>query len=207
MLKFLIIIAALVLLNLILIMLLKKHKNKMVAVLDVTAVLDSRIVDFIKTNLFDEYVLPSFVQKEIEKIKGNNKLINKLIANKKIKQVNKDYKKLTDYKFKLLKYAKDKGISIITTDFEINRMSVIRMLKVVNLNDLYNSLKQVILPGHTISILLLKEGKEQNQAIGLLDDGTTVVVENAKKFIGKEMPVRITSIMHTSNSKMIFAKI
>ena len=207
MLNFLVVIIALVLLNLILIMSIKKRKNKTVAVLDVTAVLDSRILDFIKINIFDEYLVPYFVQQEVEKIKGNNKLINKLKSNRKIKFVNKDYKKLTDYKFKLVKYAKDKNYSIITTDFEINRMAVIRMLKFINLNDLYNSLKQNILPGHTISILLSKEGKEQNQAIGLLDDGTTVVVEDARKFIGKEMPVRITSVMHTSNTKMIFAKI
>ncbi|WP_413853853.1 TRAM domain-containing protein [Candidatus Ruminimicrobium bovinum] len=201
------IITVLLLLNLIFIIFLRKHKNKTVAVLDVTAVLDSRIIDFIKTNLFDEYILPSFIQKEVERIKGNNKLINKLISNKKVTTVKKDYKKLTDYKFKLLKYAKDNELIIITDDFEINRMSVIRALNFVNLNDLYNSLKPIILPGHTISILISKEGKERNQAIGLLDDGTTVVVEDARKFIGKELPVRITSIMHTSNSKMIFAKI
>jgi len=201
------IITVLLLLNLIFIIFLRKRKNKTVAVLDVTAVLDSRIIDFIKTNLFDEYILPSFIQKEVERIKGNNKLINKLISNKKVTTVKKDYKKLTDYKFKLLKYAKDNKLIIITDDFEINRMSVIRALNFVNLNDLYNSLKPIILPGHTISILISKEGKERNQAIGLLDDGTTVVVEDARKFIGKELPVRITSIMHTSNSKMIFAKI
>ena len=201
------IISALVLLNLILLIFVKKCKNKIVAVLDMTAILDSRIEDFIKTNIFDEYVIPDFICKEVKKIKGNDKLISKLKNNKKIKIVNENYKKLNDYKFKLLKYAKENNKIIVTTDFEINRMATVRMLKFVNLNDLYNSLRPLILPGKTISILLSKEGKEQNQAIGLLDDGTTVVVENAKKFIGKEMPVRITSIMHTSNSKMIFAKI
>lgn len=201
------IIAFLILLNVILLIVIKNRKNKTIAILDVTAVLDSRIDDFIKTNIFDKCVIPYFVQKEVENIRGNNKLINKLKNNKRIKTVNKDYKKLTDYKFKILKYAKENNSIIITTDFEINRMATVRMLKFVNLNDLYNSLRPLILPGHTISILLSKEGKEQNQAIGLLDDGTTVVVENAKRFIGKEMPVRITSIMHTSNSKMIFARI
>ena len=184
----------------------KKDKRKL-AVLDMGAVLDSRLNDFIKINIFDEYIIPKFIQIEVEKIKGKNKLINRIKDNKKIKFVNKDYKKLTDHKFKLLKYSKEINATVITTDFEVNRMAIIRMLKFVNLNDLYNSLKPVILPGHTISILLSKEGKEQNQAIGLLDDGTTVVVENAKPFIGREMPVRITSIMHTSNTKMIFAKI
>lgn len=201
------IIIILILLNLGLLIFIKKYKNKIIAVLDVTAVLDSRIDDFIKTNIFDEYIIPSFVCKEIEKIKGNDKLISKLKNNKKVKTINKNYKKLTDYKFKLLKYAKDMNTLIVTTDFEINRMATLRMLKFINLNDLYNSLRPLILPGKTISILLSNEGKEPNQAIGLLDDGTTVVVENAKRFIGKEMPVRITSIMHTSNSKMIFARI
>ena len=201
------IIIFLVLLNLVLLIFIKKHKNKMIAVLDVTSVLDSRIEDFIKTNIFDEYIIPYFVCKEVEKIKGNDKLTNKLTNNKKIKIVNKNYKKSNDYKFKLLKYAKDINAVIVTADFEINRMATVRMLKFVNLNDLYNSLRPLILPGKTVSILLSKEGKEQSQAIGFLDDGTTVVVENAKKFIGKELPVRITSIMHTSNSKMIFARI
>ena len=86
-------------------------------------------------------------------------------------------------------------------------MSVMQGIKVVDLNDMYERLKPTVLPGHKITIFLVKEGRDKNQAIGFLDDGTTVVVENGKNFVGKRVNIKITSMLHSSDNKMLFGKI
>jgi uncharacterized protein YacL len=107
----------------------------------------------------------------------------------------------------MIKLAKSLNAKIITLNFNLNKMSVMQGIKVVDLNDMYERLKPTVLPGHKITIFLVKEGRDKNQAIGFLDDGTTVVVENGRNFVGKRVNIKITSMLHSSDNKMLFGKI
>ena len=107
---------------------------------------------------------------------------------------------------KLVKLAKLLGAMILTVDFNLNRVATIQNVRVLNINELANALKPVVFPGETMEIKLIKEGKEHNQAIGYLEDGTMVVVEEGRKFIGQTMKVAVTSVLQTQAGRMIFTK-
>jgi uncharacterized protein YacL len=161
------------------VLVLKKQK-KQIVVLDSSVVTDVRIVEFINCNLFDKVLLPKFIIKELENQKDKKTDIEKLKQNKRVEVVNNNYSTLQSENLKILKLAQEKKAKIITTNFELNKMALVKGIEVINLNDIYESLKPIVLPGYKVSVFLVKEGKEQNQAIGYLEDGTTVVVENAK---------------------------
>ncbi|GAB1402155.1 TRAM domain-containing protein [Elusimicrobiota bacterium] len=189
------------------VMLFIKKQKELVVILDSSAVTDIRIVEFIDCNLFDKVILPKFIIKELENQKDKKTDIEKLKNNKRVEIINNNYSNLQSENFKILKLAKEKKAKIITKNFELNKMAIVKGVEVINLNDIYESLKPIILPGHSLSVFLVKEGKEQNQAVGYLEDGTTVVVENAKRAIGTRNNVVITSIMQTSTNRLVFAKI
>lgn len=184
-----------------------KKQKMQVVVLDSSAITDARIVEFINCNLFDKVILPKFIIKELENQKDKKTDIEKLKQNKRVEIVNNNYSNLQSEKFKIIKLAQEKKAKIITTNFELNKMAAVKGIEVINLNDIYESLKPIVLPGYKVSVFLVKEGKEQNQAVGYLEDGTTVVVENAKRAIGTRNNVVITSIMQTSTNRLVFAKI
>ena len=184
-----------------------KKTKKQIVVLDGSAITDARIVEFINCNLFDKVLLPKFIINEFANKKERKSDIEKLKQNKKIEVVNDNYGNLQSENFKILKLARDRKAKIITANFELNKMALVNGIEIINLNDIYESLKPIVLPGYKLSVFLVKEGKEQNQAVGYLEDGSTVVVENAKRAIGTRNNVVITSIMQTSTNKLIFAKI
>jgi hypothetical protein len=95
---------------------------------------------------------------------------------------------------------------IVTNDFNLNKVAQLRGVEVLNINELANSLKPIVLPGETMRVFILKEGKEYNQGVAYLDDGTMVVVDNARKMIGKTIDVSVTSVLQTTAGKMIFGK-
>lgn len=200
-------------LSTLLFVLIKITKRKDFVLLDTTVIGDDRILDFINSNLYQQFLLPRFVIKEIEnqieslqdKQLENN--LNKIKQNKKVKILYKNYFNIKSSDFKIIKLAKSLDAKIVTVNFNLNKISIMQGIKVVDLNDLYERLKPTILPGHKITIFLVKEGKEKNQAIGFLDDGTTVVAENGKNFIGKRVILNITSMLHSSNNKMLFGRI
>ena len=124
-----------------------------------------------------------------------------------VKMTNHDFPNIREADLKLVELAKKlKGI-IITNDFNLNKVADLQKVKVLNLNELSNALKPIVLPGEIIHIQLVKEGKEHNQALGYLDDGTMVVVDDARRSLGKEVNVSVTSVLQTSTGRMIFAKI
>jgi len=108
---------------------------------------------------------------------------------------------------KLVKLAKLLPAKIMTVDFNLNRVATLQGVKVLNINELANALKPVVFPGEEMQVKLLKEGKEHNQAVGYLDDGTMVVVEDARRLIGQEVRVVVTSVLQTQAGRMIFTKI
>ncbi|MEA5000818.1 MAG: hypothetical protein VB017_02905 [Endomicrobiaceae bacterium] len=199
--------------TLLLILIVEKKGKPQTAILDMSAVADERITDFINYGFFSKIILPEFVIKEaglLLKIGGGRNLennIKRIKENDKVKISYKDYNDINAADFKIIRLAVQMNAKIITADFNLKKIADMRGVKVINISDLYECLKPIILPGYKISVFLAKEGKERNQAVGFLDDGTSVVAENGKAFIGKKVDLTITSILQTSANKMLFGQI
>ena len=117
-----------------------------------------------------------------------------------------DYPAIREVDLKLIELAKDLDAKIVTNDFNLNKVAHLHNVSVLNINDLANSLKPVFLPGEKMNIMILKEGKEYNQGVGYLDDGTMVVVDHARRMIGRQVEISVTSVLQTASGKMIFGK-
>ena len=117
-----------------------------------------------------------------------------------------DFPAVREVDLKLIELAKLYEGKIITNDFNLNKVAQLQGVEVLNINELANSLKPIVLPGETMRVFILKEGKEYNQGVAYLDDGTMVVVDNARKMIGKTIDVSVTSVLQTTAGKMIFGK-
>jgi uncharacterized protein YacL len=123
-----------------------------------------------------------------------------------VKIVENDYPKLKEVDLKLIELAKELDGKIVTNDFNLNKLAQLQGVQVLNINELANSLKAVVLPGETMKVFILKEGKEYNQGVAYLDDGTMVVVDNARRQISKTIDVSVTSVLQTTAGKMIFGR-
>ena len=117
-----------------------------------------------------------------------------------------DFPGVREVDLKLIELAKVYEGKIITNDFNLNKVAQLQGVEVLNINELANALKPIVLPGETMRVFILKEGKEYNQGVAYLDDGTMVVVDNARKMIGKTIDVSVTSVLQTTAGKMIFGK-
>jgi len=117
-----------------------------------------------------------------------------------------DFPSIREVDLKLLELAKKWEAKVVTNDFNLNKVAHLHRVEVLNINDLANALKPVVLPGEKMTVLILKEGKEFNQGVGYLDDGTMVVVDHARKLIGKSVEISVTSVLQTASGKMIFGK-
>ncbi len=117
-----------------------------------------------------------------------------------------DFPEIHDVDTKLVRLAKLLEAKIVTVDYNLNRIASLQGVKILNINELSNSLKAIVLPGENLEIKIIKEGKEYNQGVGYLEDGTMVVVENGRKLLGKTLSVAVTSVLQTQAGKMIFAK-
>ena len=123
-----------------------------------------------------------------------------------IQIVEDDFPAVREVDMKLIELAKVYEGKIITNDFNLNKVAQLQGVAVLNINELANSLKPIVLPGEIMRVFILKEGKEYNQGVAYLDDGTMVVVDNARKMIGKTIDVSVTSVLQTTAGKMIFGK-
>jgi uncharacterized protein YacL len=128
------------------------------------------------------------------------------MTNLQIQIVEDDFPAVREVDLKLIELAKVYEGKIITNDFNLNKVAQLQGVEVLNINELANSLKPIVLPGETMRVFILKEGKEYNQGVAYLDDGTMVVVDNARKMIGKTIDVSVTSVLQTTAGKMIFGK-
>ncbi len=192
----------------------KRYKKRDLVILDKSIVCDDRIIDILNSALYNMYVLPVFVIKDIEKDLKFSKdgarlksLLKKVRHHRRVRVWYKNYFGLNSTDSKIMKLAKSLNARIITVNFNLKKMSTVQKLRVVDINDLYTRLRPAVIPGNKISVFLVKDGKERNQAVGFLNDGTTVIVDNAKNLIGKKADVQITSMLHTSTNKMLFGKI
>jgi uncharacterized protein YacL len=123
-----------------------------------------------------------------------------------IQIVEEDFPQMREVDMKLIELAKQLEGKIVTNDFNLNKMAQLQGVAVLNVNELANALKPVVLPGEIMRVFILKEGKEYNQGVAYLDDGTMVVVDNAKKMISKTIDIAVTSVLQTTAGKMIFGK-
>ena len=197
----------------------EKGKEKL---LDTNIIIDGRIVDIYKSGFLEGPLLvPVFVLEELQKIADSSDsikrnrgrrgldILNQLRhADKEaIKIVPEDYEDSEDVDAKLVRLALDKNCLIITNDFNLNQVAELQGITVLNLNDLAKAMKPPVIPGEQLFVQLIKQGKEENQGVAYLDDGTMIVVAGGSRAIGHEVPVIITSVYQTAAGRMIFAKL
>jgi len=191
-------------------------------VLDTSVIIDGRIADISKLGFLDgTLIIPRFVLNELQSIADSPEPLRRTrgrrgldILNEIQKQVQidvriseVDFPDVREVDSKLVKLAKQMEGKIVTNDFNLNKVAQFQGIEVLNINDLANALKPIVLPQEDFIIKIIKEGKEAGQGIGYLDDGTMVVVDNGAKLIGKEVKVTVTSVLQTSAGQMIFTKI
>ncbi|MGI8556685.1 MAG: PIN/TRAM domain-containing protein [Pyrinomonadaceae bacterium] len=191
-------------------------------ILDTSVIIDGRIADVAETGfLGGTLVIPQFVLRELQQVadspdsskrqRGRRGLdmLQRLRNNSNldVQIIETDFPAVKEVDLKLIELGKLLDAVIVTNDFNLNKVSQLRDVQVLNINELANALKPVVLPGEAMKVFILKEGKEYNQGVAYLDDGTMVVVDNARKLIGKNADVAVTSVLQTTAGKMIFGRI
>ena len=199
----------------------EKQSKRSYKILDTSVIIDGRIADIAETGFLDGViVIPQFVLRELQLVadsadsmkrnRGRRGLdilqrIQK-IATLTVQIVEDDFPSVREVDLKLIELAKLYEGKIVTNDFNLNKVAQLQGVEVLNINELANSLKPIVLPGEIMKVFILKEGKEYNQGVAYLDDGTMVVVDNARKMIGKTVDISVTSVLQTTAGKMIFGK-
>ena len=191
-------------------------------ILDTSVIIDGRIADVCETGFLEGvFILPQFILQELQHIadasdnmkraRGRRGLdiLHKIqkMSRITVRIVDEDFPKIKEVDAKLVALAKLLNAKVITNDFNLNKVAELQGVSVLNINELANSLKPVVLPGEAMKVFILKEGKEYNQGVAYLDDGTMVVVENARRLIGKNSDVTVTSVLQTTAGRMIFSKL
>jgi uncharacterized protein YacL len=191
-------------------------------ILDTSVIIDGRIADVAETGfLGGTLIIPQFILRELQQVadspdsskrqRGRRGLdmLQRLRNNSQldIQIVETDFPAVKEVDLKLIELGKQLEAVIVTNDFNLNKVSQLRGVSVLNINELANALKPVVLPGEAMKVFILKEGKEYNQGVAYLDDGTMVVVDNARKLIGRNAEVAVTSVLQTTAGKMIFGKL
>ncbi|HTM02839.1 MAG TPA: PIN domain-containing protein [Vicinamibacterales bacterium] len=195
--------------------------RKRYRILDTSVIIDGRIADICETGFMDgTLVIPQFVLKELQLVADSSDSMKRnrgrrgLDILQKIQKMagvdvmisDMDFPDVREVDLKLIELARTLQGKIVTNDFNLNKVAQLRGVEVLNINELANSLKPVVLPGEIMKVFILKEGKEYNQGVAYLDDGTMVVVDNARKMIGKTIDVVVTSVLQTTAGKMIFGR-
>jgi uncharacterized protein YacL len=190
-------------------------------VLDTSVIIDGRIADIAEAGFIDGIiVVPEFVLRELQVVADSTDgskrqrgrrgldMLQRMQSNNSIQVqiVPDDFPSIREVDLKLLELAKKWEAKVVTNDFNLNKVAHLHHVEVLNINDLANALKPVVLPGEKMTVVILKEGKEYNQGVGYLDDGTMVVVDHARRMIGRPVEISVTSVLQTASGKMIFGK-
>ncbi|HEU5451919.1 MAG TPA: PIN domain-containing protein [Terriglobales bacterium] len=199
----------------------EKQSRKITKILDTSVIIDGRIADIAETGFLDGVlIIPQFVLRELQLVADSADSLKRnrgrrgldilqriqKIATLQVQIVEDDFPAIRDVDMKLIELAKVLEGKIVTNDFNLNKVAQLQGVEVLNINELANSLKPIVLPGEAMRVFILKEGKEYNQGVAYLDDGTMVVVDNARKMIGKTIDIAVTSVLQTTAGKMIFGK-
>jgi uncharacterized protein YacL len=190
-------------------------------ILDTSVIIDGRIADVCDTGFMDgTIVIPQFVLKELQLVADSGDSLKRnrgrrgLDILQRIQKMSGievtisdvDFPDIREVDLKLIELARTLQGKIVTNDFNLNKVAQLRGVSVLNVNELANSLKPVVLPGELMKVFILKEGKEYNQGVAYLDDGTMVVVDNARRMISKTIEIVVTSVLQTTAGKMIFGR-
>lgn len=190
-------------------------------VLDTSAIIDARIGDIVPTLFLEgELILPGFVLEELQSIADSTEPLRRArgrrglecvealrAADGKLVIMDRDYPGLAEVDAKIIKLAKELDAKIVTTDFNLNKVAQIQGVEVLNVNDLANALKPVVLPGESLHVRVVREGKEEDQGVAYLDDGTMVVIEGGRNRVGHEVVVEVTSVLQNPAGKMVFSRL
>ena len=196
--------------------------GKNMKVLDISAIVDGRVLDICDTHFITGgMITPRFVVQELHSLAESNDPINRAKGRRGLdilarlqesrdipfRVLDREIKDTSDNQIKLVIIAKELGASIITTDFNINKLAALENVTVLNVNDLTIALKPVVLPGEDMNVFVMKDGKEKEQGIGYLDDGTMIVIEDGRDFIGKKVDAVVQSTLQTSQGRIIFTRV
>jgi len=199
----------------------EKAPRKNYKVLDTSVIIDGRIADVCETSFIDgTLIVPQFVLRELQLVADSSDPMRRnrgrrgldilqrvqKMTNVAVQVVDEDFPQIREVDLKLIELARTYEGKIVTNDFNLNKVAQLQGVPVLNINELANALKPVVLPGEVMRVFILKEGKEYNQGVAYLDDGTMVVVDNAKKMISKTIDISVTSVLQTTAGKMIFGK-
>lgn len=190
-------------------------------ILDTSVLIDGRICDIAESGfLGGKLLVPQFVLHELQQVADSSDSAKRNRGRRGLDVVQRlqktprvqleisgqDFPNLREVDLKLIELAKSRSAQIVTNDFNLNKLAQVQGVEVLNINELANALKPVVLPGEAMRVFILKEGKEYNQGVAYLDDGTMVVVDNAKRLISKTVDITVTSVLQTTAGKMIFGK-
>jgi uncharacterized protein YacL len=195
--------------------------QKRYRILDTSVIIDGRVADIVETGFLDgTLVIPQFVLKELQFVADSSDPIKRNRGRRGLDILHRiqkmagveviisdlDFPSVKEVDMKLIELARTLLGRIVTNDFNLNKVAQLRGVEVLNINELANGLKPVVLPGEVMNVFILKEGKEYNQGVAYLDDGTMVVVDNARNRIGRNLDIVVTSVLQTTAGRMIFGK-
>jgi uncharacterized protein YacL len=198
-----------------------KKKGSTTHIVDTSSLIDGRVADVCESRfLTGTLVVPRFILQELQHIADSSEpirrakgrrgldILSRLQENAEVpvRIFDKDFPEIREVDSKIVALARELGAKIITTDFNLNKVASLQGVTVLNVNDLANALKPVILPGEIMSVFVVKEGKERDQGVAYLDDGTMVVVEEGRRYVGQKISATVNSILQTSAGRMVFAK-
>lgn len=199
-----------------------RAEGNIAGILDTSVIIDGRVSDVCETGFVaGDLVIPEFVLHELQQIADSSESTKRTRGRRGLDILNKirkqsyvnividatDYPSIKEVDQKLIQLAKEKGYAIVTNDFNLNKVAEVHSIQVLNINRLANALKPIVLPGETMKVQVIKEGKEAGQGVAYLDDGTMVVIENGRRYMGRTLEVTVTSVLQTTAGRMIFAAI
>ncbi|MDO5332158.1 MAG: PIN/TRAM domain-containing protein, partial [Bacillota bacterium] len=184
--------------------------------------LDGRVMDILASGFLDgKLIVTMFVVEELQRLSDSADPLKRakgrrgldfihdlqLAYKEQVVVLENDYEDIPEVDAKLVRLAREIGAAIITNDYNLNKVAGIQGVKVLNINELANAIKPVVVSGEEMTVMLMKEGREQGQAIAYLDDGTMIVVENGKRYVGKTTTIIVNSVLQTAAGRMIFAHV
>lgn len=199
----------------------EKSSQAAYKILDTSVIIDGRVAEILETGFLDgTIVIPQFVLRELQMVADSSDalkrnrgrrgldILQRLQKSPKVtvQIVEQDFPQIREVDLKLIELAKLFSSKIVTNDFNLNKVAQLQGVQVLNINELANSLRPVVLPGELMRVFIVKEGKEASQGVAYLDDGTMVVVDNARKMISKTIDIAVTSVLQTTAGKMIFGR-
>ena len=199
----------------------QEQEQEQYKLLDTSVIIDGRIADISETGFVEGIlVVPQFVLTELQHIADSSDTLKRTRGRRgldilkrlqderssKVLITEVDFEDVAEVDLKLVRLAKNMSAQILTNDFNLNKVCELHRVKVLNINDLANAVKPVVIPGEDMQVVVIKDGKEHNQGVAYLDDGTMIVVEGGRSYIGQAIRVTVTSVLQTSAGRMIFAK-